>query len=82
MGAHTYFEILKNSEAIDPYLVMDLSVFQSADDLDEQYHLKWKQNYLARTIDLSDLPKLKGETVQERRDYFLSKSGNAVFGDP
>lgn len=80
--AYVYLEILKNSEPIDPYLVMDISVYPSIDVLDEQYHLKWKQDYLARTIDLSDIPTLKWDTPQERSNYFLSKSGNSIFSDP
>ena len=80
--AHAYFEVLRNGKRIDPFLVMDLSVYQSIHDLDEQYHLKRKQDYLSRTIDLSNLPKLKGDTAWERRDYFLSKSGNSIFSDP
>ncbi len=80
--SHLYIEILKNSQAIDPYTTLDLSVFRSKDILDEQYYLKRKQDYLARNIDLSDIPTLKWETVEQRRDYFLSKSGNEIFGDP
>ncbi len=80
--SHLYFEILKNSDSIDPLLVMDLSVFQSIDDLQERYHLKWKQDFIARNIDLSNLPKLQWDSVQERRDYFLSRSWNSIFSDP
>ena len=50
--------------------------------MDEEYHLKRKQDYLSRSIDLSDVPHLQWETVEQRRDYFLSKSGNSIFGDP
>ena len=80
--SHVYFEVMKNSESIDPFLVMDLSVYQQIDMLDEQYHLKRKQDYLSRRVDLSDLPNLKGDTPEQRRDYFLSKSWNSIFSDP
>jgi len=82
VGAHTYFEVLRNGERIDPFLVMDVSVYQSLDDLAPEYHLKRKQDYLTRRVDLSDLPVLKGESPSARRDYFLSVSGNSIFSDP
>lgn len=61
---------------------MDVSVYQSLDDLAPEYHLKRKQDYLTRRVDLSDLPVLKGESPSARRDYFLSVSGNSIFSDP
>ncbi len=79
---HTALQIYKNAKLLDPYLVLDTSIFVDSDELDPLYHLKWKQDYLARGIDLSNLPDLQWETVDQRRDYFLSKSGAGTFSDP
>lgn len=79
---HVYFEILKNGESINPYDVLDTSVFQTKDSLDILHQLKRKQDYLARDVDLSGLPYLEWDTVQERRDYFLSKTGWWTFSNP
>lgn len=81
-SAHIYLEILKNSEAISPYDVLDTSIFQSKDALDILHQLKWKQDYLDRDVDLSDLPILEGESVEQRRNYFLSKTWWWTFSDP
>lgn len=79
---HVYFEVLKNSEAISPYDVLDTSIFQSKDSLDILHQLKWKQDYLERDVDLSDLPVMQWETVEQRRDYFLSKTWWWTFSNP
>jgi hypothetical protein len=75
-------EVYKNAEVIDPLMTLDTSIFVSKDQLDLAYHLKRKQDYLARRVDISGVPSLPGETVQERRDYFLKKSGGPIFGNP
>ncbi len=80
--SHVYLELLKNGNPSDVFLHYDLSVFSSQDQVDERYHLKWKQDYLQRRIDLSGLPTLQWETTEQRRNYFLSRSGGSVFWDP
>ena len=79
---HTLFQIHKNAKPIEPELVLDMSIFVGAEQVDSLYQLKWKQDYLSRNIDLSDLPDLPWDTVRERKNYFLSKSGAGRFSDP
>lgn len=82
LRSHVYLELLKNGKPIDPYLHYDMSVFAKKDQLEERYYVKWKQDVLWREVDLSWLPTLKWDTIEERRDYFLSRSGGPVFWDP
>lgn len=56
---------------IDPLQYVDLSVYQDETELAPVYRIKRKQDYLSRKVSLDDLPELVGETVEQRRDYFL-----------
>ncbi len=78
---HLSFEILKNGGSIDPYSVLDLSIFADEEKLPEEYRMKYLQDFLSREVDLSHLPEVKGETVAERRDDFLDRYATRPWND-
>ncbi len=78
---HLSFEILKNGESIDPYSVLDLSIFNGEEELPAEHRMKYLQDYLAREVDLSNPPEVTGETVAERRDNFLERYATRPWND-
>ncbi len=80
--SHTHRQILKNGVMIDPLQYVDLSVYQDETELAPVYRIKRKQDYLSRKVSLDDLPELVGETVEQRRDYFLWRLKAWPFSDP
>ena len=76
------FDILKNGESIDPYTVMDISIFEEKEALPKEYRMKYLQDYFSRDVDLSDLPVVTGETMEERRDDFLRRYASGPYADP
>ena len=68
--SHLSFEILQNGEPVDPYTLMDISIFPE-EYLPQQYKIKYLNDYFAREVDLSILPKISWNTVEERRDNRL-----------
>lgn len=79
---HLSFEILKNGESVDPYSVLDLSIFGDEEELPAEYRMKFLQDNLARAVDLTSPPEVKGTTLSERRDYFLDRYASRPWNDP
>lgn len=70
---HLTFEVLKNGESVDPLTLLDLSIFKDKDQLPQSYSMKYLQDHLARSVDLSSLPEIEWETLAQRRDDFLRR---------
>jgi hypothetical protein len=49
---------MKNGEPIDPYSTMDISIFESKEELPQEYRMKYLQDYFAREINLNDIEEL------------------------
>lgn len=77
-----HMEILKNGEPVDPFMVMDISIFKDKDTLPQIYRVKYLQDYFAREVALNNLPKVYGNTIEERRDSFLNTYAPAPYNDP
>ena len=80
--SHLVFDLMKNGESIDPYRLLDLSIFDDKEDLPEEYRMKYLQDYFAREVKLSNLPKVEGDTILERRDSFLTTYASGPYRDP
>lgn len=79
---HLVFELMKNGEFIDPYSVMDISIFESKEELPQEYRMKYLQDYFAREINLNNVEQLPGDTILERRDAFLDRYATWPYRDP
>jgi len=79
---HLVFELMKNGEAIDPYSIMDISIFESKEELPQEYRMKYLQDYFARQVNLNDIEVLPWNTILERRDAFLNKYATGPYRDP
>ena len=62
---------MKNGDPIDPYHVLDISIFPKKEQLPVEYRVKHVQDYLAREVNLANQPRVVGDTIEERRDDFL-----------
>ncbi len=72
-GANLTFSLYKDGVAIDPLTVLDLSVVQDREKvLPEEYRLKYFNDQIIRTIDVTNVSLLKGRTVDERAQTFLN----------
>ena len=71
--ANLTFFLYKDWVAIDPLTLLDLSVVQDREKvLPEEYRLKYFNDQIIRTIDISNVSLLKGNTVDERAQTFLN----------
>jgi hypothetical protein len=46
---------MKNGDYVDPYFVLDLSIFENKEELPAQYQRKYLQDFFAREVDLSQV---------------------------
>jgi len=60
---------------------MDLSIFNSEEDLPAEHRMKYLQDFLAREVDLSKPPEVSGGTLSERRDNFLDRYATRPWND-
>ncbi len=79
---HLEFELMKNGTPIDPYSVLDISIFESKEELPQEYRMKYLQDHFAREVNLNNVQKLAGDTILERRDRFLDIYATGPFRDP
>lgn len=71
-GPHLHFEIYKNWQLIDPLSVLDLSVYNSKDDVPQNWQLKYLKDGLTRKINLDWLHYFpKKFNHKQREELFL-----------
>lgn len=75
---HLDFQVLHNGEPADPFMFLDISIFNDKELLPQRYHTKYLQDYFAREVDLTILS-LSGETTHDRAVDFLRKYATAPF---
>lgn len=78
---HLAFDILKNGEAVDPYSIMDISIFENKELLPQEYRMKYLQDHFSRDVDLSKAKVVPWDTIEERRDAFLQKYASGPYRD-
>ena len=72
-GSNLTFSLFKDGVAVDPLTLLDLSVVQDREKvLPEEYRLKYFNDQIIRTIDVTNLSLLKWNTVDERAQTFLN----------
>lgn len=78
---HLSFEVLQNGEPVDPYMAMDISIFEE-EDIPQQYKIKYLSDYFDREVDLSVLSEISWSSLEERRDDWLDKYATWPYKDP
>lgn len=71
--ANLSFSIFKDWIARDPFEILDTSIVQDKQVLPEGYQIKYLRDKYARTIDITDLELMTGDTHIKRQVQFLSK---------
>lgn len=79
---HLLFEVMKNGDYVDPYFVLDLSIFENKEELPAQYQRKYLQDFFAREVDLSQVTYQQWTTLDARRDAFLRTYAPMPYTDP
>jgi hypothetical protein len=67
--------IFKDGIARDPFEILDASIVRNKDVLPDGYQIKYLRDKYARTIDITDLEVMTGETLLQREIQFLSRYG-------
>jgi murein DD-endopeptidase MepM/ murein hydrolase activator NlpD len=75
---HLDFQLLHNGEPVDPFSLMDLSIFSDKQAIPAVYHTKYLQDYFSREVDLLLQP-LTGADPDERARMFLQRYAQAPF---
>lgn len=79
-GANLTFYLFKDGIAIDPLTVLDLSVVVDRDAvLPEEYRLKYFNDQYVRPIDVTNVALIKGDSLDERAQRFLSSYAVGVY---
>lgn len=78
-GANLTFTVYKDGVAIDPLQVLDLSVIMDKSIIPEEYSIKYLNDKYARSIDITDLQFMSGDTVLARADNFLTTYGKWIY---
>jgi len=72
---HLHFELYKNGQHIDPFSVMDLSVYPDKKYIPEKWRLKYIKDSLTRKVDLSNIKYYpKWLTHKQRQQLFLRRA--------
>lgn len=71
-GPNLTFSVYKDSIAVDPLRILDISVVRSKDILPSTYHIKFLRDVYARPIDITNLTFMSGSTVDQRSQRFLN----------
>jgi len=72
---HLHFELYKNWQHIDPFSVMDLSVYPDKKYIPEKWRLKYIKDSLTRKVDLSNIKYYpKWLTHKQRQQLFLRRA--------
>ena len=77
--ANLTFEIFKDGIALDPCEILDASIVKDKDILPDWYQIKYLRDKYARTIDITDLELMTGDTLLKRETQFLTKYGVGVY---
>lgn len=64
---------------MDPFDILDASIVKSKDALPEGYQIKYLRDKYARTIDITDLQLMTGETLAKRESQFLIRYGVGIY---
>lgn len=78
-GSNLTFSVFKNGAPIDPLSLLDASVVSDKDILPDMYSIKYLRDKYARWVDVSDLPVVDWETVDERAQNFLASYGVGIY---
>ena len=78
---HLHFELYKNWQHIDPFSVLDLSVYPNKDDVPEKWRLKYIKDSLTRKIDLSDINFYPNSFTHKQRQLLYLKRAASWFND-
>ena len=79
--SHLVFAVLQNGEAMDPLDLLDVSIFNE-EILPQKYHVKYLNDFFAREVDLSGLPEVAGNTIDERKEDWLRRYAIGPYQDP
>jgi len=79
--ANLTFGLYKNWRAIDPLKMLDLSVVQDKDLLQWNYEIKYLKDKYSRTIDITNLEFMTGDSNLERADTFLRLYGKWIYSE-
>lgn len=74
-----HIEVYKNGEMISPFGVMDLSVIMDTKTLPLEYEIKLTTDKQSRSIDMSSVPIMPGNSVWERRLSYLNQNWFGEF---
>lgn len=73
------FAVFQNSAPIDPLKLLDISVVKNKEILPDVYAIKYLRDKYARKIDITNLPVIEWDSVDERAQNFLSTYGVGVY---
>ncbi|UFX83280.1 murein hydrolase activator EnvC family protein [Candidatus Absconditicoccus praedator] len=80
-GPHLHFEVIQDGEYIDPLEVLDLSVVKDRRALPKEYQVKYMEDRLSRSYDMSGISYASGDTVEERRKDYLARNAIGPYSD-
>lgn len=78
-GPKLHLEVYKNGTMISPFAVMDLSAIMDTKTLPLEYEIKLVTDKQSRSIDMSDVQIMPGNTVWEKRLAYLSQNWFGEF---
>lgn len=81
MKPNLNFWIFKDWISIDPFQIMDLSVIENKKIIPSEYNIKYLNDKYIRTIDISEVSFLKGDSLEEREKNFLNSYGVGIYKD-
>lgn len=71
--------LVHNFQFVDPLLHLDISLFESKNDLAVEYKIKYLKDLYRRPRDIYKIDFLPGETLNERRQAFLDRYGVGIY---
>jgi len=77
--ANLTFNIFKDGIARDPFEILDASIVKNKDVLPEWYQIKYLRDKYARSIDISNLEVMTGDTLTKRETQFLNRYGVGTY---
>ncbi len=64
---------------MDPFEILDASIVKNQNVLPNGYQIKYLRDKYARTIDITNLDVMTGDTLSQRENQFLTKYGVGVY---
>ncbi|HKL44374.1 MAG TPA: peptidoglycan DD-metalloendopeptidase family protein [Candidatus Absconditabacterales bacterium] len=78
-GPNLTFFTFKDGIAVDPLQLLDLSVVEDKEIIPKDYNIKYLNDKYARTIDISELKIMTGNSVTERANQFINTYGVGIY---